>query len=148
MSVELEPVLKDIEDKTEEFFTLHWNDDEDVPKWSEPWELDGTMENHDKQGCYVLLSDETVKYIGVAISRGSGKYEKHGLGARTNKYTRLSGEGKGKYKFKDEWTKEGVKVNSIATIGFHDRAYMAAALEVYLLNYFVTKCNKLKPGSK
>lgn len=117
---------------TKEFMDAHWPNDRSSPIWTGPWNFDGELPNHDKQGCYALLHVSQIVYVGLGIGRGTEKYLNNGLGYRTKRYWKLN-ENKGaanRYVPRNEWK----EITSIWTIGFDPEfAYLAAALEVFLI---------------
>jgi len=120
------------------FFQKHWNiSSEPLPEWSEEWSFNGTIPNHDKQGCYALYSNSEIIYIGVGIGNGDGNHEGCGLGNRLKRYWKVNKNinPKSKYIQTERWE----EVTSIKTIGFPpEYFYLAAALEIFLID-------KLKP---
>jgi hypothetical protein len=85
------PSIKDVERETKVFLARHWQieklDTDEVPFWSRAYSFQGTCPNQDRPGCYALLDDKEVIYIGVGASRGHGIYEGCGLGHRLNGYS-------------------------------------------------------------
>ncbi|OFY95844.1 MAG: hypothetical protein A3K10_02640 [Bacteroidetes bacterium RIFCSPLOWO2_12_FULL_31_6] len=118
------------------FFQKHWNiSSENHPKWSEEWSFNGTIPNHDRQGCYALIKGGEIIYIGVGIGNGDGNYVGCGLGNRLKRYWKVNkntnSESKRSYTQKEKWE----EVDSIKTIGFHpEYFYLAAALEIFLID--------------
>ncbi|MCB0750298.1 MAG: hypothetical protein KDC52_02365 [Ignavibacteriae bacterium] len=137
---------KDLLEATKQFFELYWDINKfgNPPEWNEPWLYKGSIPDHDKKGCYALLSSKgNIEYIGVAIGKNFSKYKTMGayfgggLGARLKAYWKVdkSANQKGVYQPSTKW--ESLK--SIRTIGFDEDYYhLAAALEVFLID-------KLKP---
>ena len=120
------------------FFDRHWNDEakSPPPRWSEPWEFKGGIPARDRPGCYALLSDEVVYYIGVAAGNGVAGYEEHALGTRLSRVWRLHStkyrleDGTHRYEPAPKWD----QVDGIKTIGFPpDYGYLAHALEAFLI---------------
>ena len=139
---------------TEDFFNRHWNESilkRERPSWTTPWLFKGTLPNHDKQGCYVLLSRRGVIYVGVGASIVGGIYKGHGLGSRTKRYYRLVPGGRSLpcnerlYTPTELWERRGL--NGISTIGFDiGFGYLASSLESYILSKFILPFNKSMPG--
>ncbi|EMN4466409.1 hypothetical protein [Aeromonas hydrophila] len=151
----LEVTFEDIKATSDEFFRRHWLMSESkIPTWNRPWDLVGTLPGHDMQGIYILLGkhDEAL-YIGVGASLGGGKYIGHGLGSRTNKYTRMVEGQKGvpisekKYAPRGIWGERGL--SKIITLGFEqDYAYLSYGLEAYLLRESKTPYNKIRSARR
>ncbi len=137
---------------TEEFFFQHWAGN-DPPDWSEPWEMIGPTPNHQLQGCYAIATPSNrVVYVGVAVSRGAGMYRGFGLSNRINAHTRRLPKKSGdpphifRYRFIERWQEWGA--DRIYTIGFERKvAYLAVALEVFLINGLVGLANSQRPAS-
>ena len=100
------------------------------------------MPNHDKQGVYAFVSESgLINYIGVGNSRGTGRYTGHGLGRRFQAYSRVLG---GAHAPTDPRLKQA---GGIMTIGFSQEvAYLASALELYLVGRLHTQHNAHRPG--
>lgn len=134
--------MSDIQEATKRFFARHWSiadcDGRPAPDWSEPWRLVGAMPSTDKQGCYVLLVGDMVKYIGSGVGRGFGRYKECGLGARTWNYMKWDRSKKTSLAQRVYvMTKPYVDVTSLATIGFPSGyGYLALALEAFLISEF------------
>ncbi|MBW2005003.1 MAG: hypothetical protein JRI72_10410 [Deltaproteobacteria bacterium] len=131
---------------TKEFSDKHWCEqeiDKSAPEWSEAYFLQGSMPNHDKQGVYAFLTKHEVIYIGVGASRGSGRYRGHGLGSRMQDHMKCIGPGT--YEAKDKKLEEA---DYIVTIGFDiEQAYLAYALESFLISRLNPKHNRNAPGA-
>lgn len=131
---------------TKEFFAKHWNEaliGKKAPEWCEPQEVKygNPLPNHDKQGCYAFVDGEAVAYIGVGTSRGGGLYRGHGIGKRFQAYAKYVD---GVYQIVD---KRFVGCKAM-TIGFEvEEAYLANALELFLIGRMPTKFNQNAPGS-
>ncbi len=132
--------LEKMKRETIRFFELHWNKEahgEVYPEWK-AWYFHKTIPNHDKRGCYALIKEGRVEYIGVGIGKSTKRYEGSGLGDRLKVYYRVDkakNEELGIRKIEERYYKpkwEGVTV--IWTIGFcEDVSYLAAALEIFLI---------------
>lgn len=137
------PTINDLINQTTIFFEYYWSAlNGQPPIWSEKWDFDSEIPNNEKQGCYALLRDDFVIYIGVGISKGSGIYKNCGLGYRLKKYWKRNKEqfAKTHYQTREEWN----EINSIITIGFDNKHYfLAAALEIYLIDRLKPKKNTL-----
>lgn len=146
----------DLKKESDEFLKLHWNQEkinielkENQWDWM-PWKLSGEIPNGKEQGCYALLSNENVIYIGVGASRGSGIYAGCGLGARVTKYFRLI-KGQdcpiGKRVYEPAEKLKGENITEVLTIGFPKHyGYLSLALESFLLNRLETALNVARPG--
>ncbi len=128
---------------TKTFFKLHWGSSKDlIPNWSEPWNFDGELPNHDKQGCYALFSEGEIVYIGIGIGKGTEKYENNGIGYRTKRYWCLNKDQNRNSKYSP--TAKWQELDCIRTIGFGpEDAYLAAALEIYLIQRLEPPKNSL-----
>ncbi len=130
---------------TNEFFLMHWNSDiikSKYPSWSETYRFNGSLPNYDKQGVYAFVKDETVTYIGVgASSNGTGRYAGHGLGKRFQAYSKVEG---GEHVPTDPRL---LDAGAMITIGFDPaQAYLAYALEMFLVGKIETKHNVNRPS--
>lgn len=138
--------VKALKEHTKKFFDLHWNSaqiENQVPKWSNPWRLEGAAPNYNRQGVYAFVKDGRITYIGSGIGKGKKGYEGHGLGARIGSYVRVVRQGL--YTAKNEHLAEA---DYLISIGFPPGyGHMAAALEYYLLARMPTLHNKYRPGS-
>ena len=138
--------LESLQKSANEFFVKHWKIDlGDPPVWNDTWGLIGSMPGHDSQGIYALLSSHnSVLYVGVGASLGGGIYTGHGLGARIKNYVRVGGkDAETTYLPKGEWAERGLA--KIVTLSFEQEyAYLAYALEAYLLREFSPPFNKIR----
>ena len=144
--------IEGLKKATWEFFRAHWNLDRInkwPPCWSDRYYLVGPLPNNHLQGNYAFISKEEVVYIGVGAGRNPGRYEGAGLGSRLNKYMRVKKGGRSvpevsrPYEFIEQWA----DVDSLVTIGFdREEAYLAYALEVFLISSLDPKYNSQKPG--
>lgn len=132
-----------IENATLEFFELHWCQSKlpTYPEWSPEYRFVGEIFNNSKQGCYVLFKNESVLYIGSAVSSGSGIYKECGIGERFNHYLAWD-----KTKTTEIQNRHYIPVGaieditSVRTIGFPSGfGYLALALEGYLIARFKDK---------
>lgn len=146
LGMKMEPDQKTLMEFTEEFFRKHWNKEEigkEPPQWSGKYFLEGSIPNHDKQGCYAFVRGNKITYIGVGTAQGSGRYRGHGIGSRFQSYMKVESEGK--YSATDEKLKEA---DYLITIGFDsEHAYLANALELFLIGRVRPEHNKNKPGN-
>jgi hypothetical protein len=130
--------FKNLKLETLEFFRLHWPADKEFPKdWADPiaFPLRPPLENNQHQGCYVLLSGDVIRYIGVGLSRGSERYKNHGIGNRITHVIQIDKAasqllGSRVYKTRERWN----GITHISTIAFPEMSYMAAALEIFLIS--------------
>ncbi|MGI0135102.1 MAG: hypothetical protein ACREBW_09120, partial [Candidatus Micrarchaeaceae archaeon] len=88
--------------------------------------------------------------VGLAASRGSGRYKGHGIGSRIKHviavdWDNKSESGKRVYKVREKWA----EITHISSIGFSDKGYLAAALESYLLGRLNPDgmLNRNRPGA-
>lgn len=129
---------------TNDFFSRYWNPKNGkVPIWvKSEWDFNGTIPNHDKQGCYALLKNDEIIYIGVGISKGSGIYKNHGLGYRLKRYFKVNKNlqlNPNKYLPTENWQ----ELTGIITIGFPNEHFcLASALEIYLVYHLNPTQNK------
>lgn len=144
----LPPTVDNLKALTDKFFSLHWNDScirEKPPAWSNRWIFHNEIPNGRKQGVYAFVDQkDMVTYIGVGTSRGSKGYEGHGIGSRFYQaYIRVIDEGK--YQPKDKRLEDA---GGVMTIGFEPaQAYIANALELFLIARLNTKHNSNRPGA-
>lgn len=143
--------IDSVKQLTTTFFEKHWNiTDAPTPDWNEPWNFIGGLPGGDTQGVYLLMNDDhEVIYIGVGASIVGRAYTGHGIGSRVNNYIRMADGQRSvpldrrKYEPKGEWAERDL--SNIVTLGFsQDYAYMAYALEAYLLREFETPYNKVR----
>lgn len=93
------------------------------------------------QGVYAFVKEHTVTYIGVGTSFGSGRYASHGLGRRFKAYTRVID---GAHTPTDPRL---IDAGCMMTIGFpSEHAYLANALELFLISRMNTEHNVNRPG--
>jgi hypothetical protein len=130
---------------TEAFFNMHWACACERPKWGEIWTFTGVYEDLRKPGCYAVLSGDAVLYLGVGASVHDGSDRDGGLGRRMKRFWRQSpGKKTGQYEPVQKW--DGHHITGLCTIGFHHRhAYLANALELYLLAKHCPPCNQSNP---
>ena len=137
------PTLNNLQDKTDAFFKLHWLEDAvgQRPVWS-PWDpfLRTPIPNFDKQGCYALMSDNDVNYVGLAVSKGWGNYRDRGISIRLYAHVlRVDKSQPATYMLRDKWQ----HITGICTIPFpNDRTYLAPALERFLIAELQPASNK------
>lgn len=139
-----EITFNDLVEKTNQFFEKYWNVEDPTPQWSEPWEFNGTIPNHDQKGCYALFEGDNLVYIGLAIGfNGKGLYEGHGIGSRLQRVWRRNS----KMNSRDYEPGQGYEgITSLRTIGFGvDKSEghfpLAAALEVFLIIHLKPRRN-------
>lgn len=136
-------LVSDLLRLTEEFFSKHWSKDllQAPPQWSAQYKFEGSLPNHDKQGVYAFVKDDVVTYIGVGTSYGGGRYAGHGLGNRFQAYSKVID---GAHTPTDVRL---IEAGSMITIGFSkEYAYLANALELYLIGRMDTEYNVNRPG--
>jgi hypothetical protein len=136
--------MADIQQATDEFITKHWNSRAcgEFPdaSWKEWAALTGEIPNNDKQGCYALVVDERVFYVGSAVSRGAGKYTGNGIGKRLGDYaiwdrTKKGSGGRRVYCMRDGFD-PSIKVFTLGIAAPY--GYLALALEDFLIPRFKT----------
>ena len=136
----------DLEKKTEDFLSLHWNNKVLrvlTAKW-ESYYFKGSIPNQDKQGCYALGREDQIIYIGVGASHKEGLYKEYGIGSRLSSHvikwdrTIPSNHIEDRvYKPRERWK----GVTEIYTFGLPSNyGYLALALEAFLIS-------ELKPES-
>lgn len=141
----MEATTENLKLLTSEFFGKHWNNlvlRTEPPSWSEQYRFNGSLPNHDKQGVYAFVKGNVITYIGVATSKGGGRYRGHGLGKRFQAYSKV---------VDDAHTPTDARLidaGAMMTIGFsQDHAYLANALELFLIGRLDTEHNANRPGS-
>lgn len=135
------PTENDLITVTDNFFKLHWNREQhggNVPVWK-PWDFVGTIPFHNQQGCYALLTQKVVLYVGIGIGRSQRRYHGSGLGDRLKNYYKLDkrkGSNISSVEVRYYAPREPYNwVTKILTIGFPTEVdYLSAALEVYLIS--------------
>jgi|TARA_R110002020_G_scaffold103640_3_gene242825 hypothetical protein len=126
-----------LELKTKEFFDKFWCLNHNPPVWSNPWSFKGELLNNQSKGCYAHLLGNEVTYVGLGIGKSFGG---SGLGSRISNYWKYTGTVDGIREY-EPIVKE---VDSIITLPFgNDDFYLAAALEVYLIQNLDLKKNKV-----
>jgi hypothetical protein len=137
--------VNDLKQRTEEFFVKFCKDDlfENLPKWSAKWKFIGSVPYYDKKGCYAHLIDEEVVYVGLGISDSNNG---NGIGSRVSNYWTSTNEFiNGEKKYNSSVT----DITSIITLPFeNDTFYLAAALEIYLIQNMNLKKNRVHSKSK
>lgn len=125
---------------TNDFFDKHWRSSESNPrpKWTALHSnFTNKYENFDKQGCYAFFHNDDLIYIGLGIRSGKGIYKNRGLSSRTNTYFPVKPVSK-------PLNKIAIKTTAMTTIGFlPDDAYLAAALEVFLIKKLQPEMNDI-----
>lgn len=141
----MEPTIENLKSLTEEFFKKHWNERElggQHPVWSGEYRFEGSLPNYDKQGVYAFVKGNTATYIGVATSKGGGRYRGHGLGKRFQAYSKVENDAH------QPTDPRLIDAGAMITIGFdQDHAYLANALELFLIGRLETEHNANRPGS-
>jgi hypothetical protein len=132
--------IEDIKLATNKFFELHWASQElgDQPQWSDEYNLVGTIPNNELPGCYCLMVNTKVVYIGSSVRKSDGTYEHSGIGARSNDYLQWDkSTTRGSEKTRYTPRPPHSDVTSMYTIGFPTQnSHMAVALEAFLLRQF------------
>lgn len=124
-----------LHEKTRGFFRLHWPSDANPPPTWVKWEpfLSAPGPNYDRVGCYALVKDNEILYVGQGMRKGrpGSRYENHGISARLNDHVLLVNwqQGAG-YILHDRWLSIGV--DAAYTIGLTEYVLLAVALEYYL----------------
>lgn len=138
--------FKEIQEETILFFDKHWpiKNRKEYPTWNSDWNWQGSIPNYDKGGLYALFNNESqLVYVGLGISRGDGRYKESGISRRllAHVITTNKEKGRGHYIPKNNWP----EVKFISTIGFNSEfTYLAAALEIYLIEKFKPSRNSQK----
>jgi hypothetical protein len=143
-----------VEEATRAFLLLHWNSDKlnhvALRKTWAPYKFKGTVPFGDRQGCYALVRDGEVIYIGLGAARGKGIYKEHGIGARLNSHVlRWDRSGSAEmqdrvYTPQEQWS----GVSEIFTYGLPSNyGYMACSLEAYLISRLEPERNAAKTAS-
>ncbi len=141
----MEPSIENLKNLTDKFFSMHWYEriiGIKPPTWSELYTFEGSLPNYNKQGVYVFIKGQHITYIGVATSNGTGIYRGHGLGKRFQAYTKVINN-------KHTPTeKRLIDAGAMLTIGFEqEQAYLANALELFLIGRLNTEHNLNRPGN-
>ena len=122
--------VQDLEITTNKFFTDLCNDAISRPIWSSKWCFKDTLPNNSSKGCYAHLIGNEVVYIGLAIGNS---FEGSGIGARVSKYWR---KGENYCSTNHIYSPINKDLTAIITLAFNnDNFYLAAALEVYLIQH-------------
>jgi len=141
----MEPTVSNLKSLTDKFFEAHWNDKvlgQEPPAWSEEYRFVGNLPNHNKQGVYAFVKDGVVTYVGVATSKGSNNYRGHGLGKRFQSYSKVIND------VHTPTDQRLIDAGAMITIGFDQKhAYLANALELFLIGRIDTEHNANRPGS-
>ena len=127
------PTLFDLEYETLNFFKKYWNKGNGkVPEWGKFWDFNSALPGKDNKGCYALLKNDEILYIGVGLGKGTLNDPNSGLGSRLTKYWEVNKnpEVQNKYVPKSNWN----EMTSIRTIAIpNEHFWIAAALEIYLI---------------
>lgn len=128
---------------TQVFLKNHWSTDSlgTAPEW-EAWEpfLYGSVPKYNEGGCYALLVNDELVYIGLGASKGGGLYLKSGISRRLMSHVYCSAKSPDdprKLKLREPW----LDVTGIYTIGLSDKDYLAPALESYLIRQLSPRRN-------
>lgn len=141
-SMDMERTEKELRKATEYFFATFINrDNAEYAEWSEPWCFNGELPNNDKNaGCYGLFAGDELVYIGKGLGKNSGL---------ASKVSKRWVSNKGDLEQQYIPSKEFPDITSIMTIGFEDHSFLAAALEIYLIEVLLPPRNKnYKPIAK
>ena len=135
--------IYDLEKTTIEFFDKFCKEDISRPNWSNRWHFKDTLPNNDHKGCYAHLVNDEVVYIGLAIGNS---FDGSGIGARVSKYWKKSEN----YSISNQSYSPTIKyLTAIITLPFsEDNFYLAAALEVYLIQHLDLPRNKIHSRNK
>ena len=147
--------MDEVEKYTRLFLKYHWAAEElqreDLPKCWEAYRFIGGIPYGDRQGCYALIEEEEVLYIGLGASRGWGIYKECGIGARLSGHVLRwdrsipSDLANRVYKPIGNWR----HITQICTFGFPSGyGYLACALEAYLVSNLEPKANVTKTSSR
>lgn len=141
-SMDIQRTEKELRKETEYFFATFINrDNAEYAEWSEQWYFNGEVPNNEKSGgCYALFVGDELVYIGKGIGKNSGLASKVSKRWVSNK-----GDLEQHYKPSSEFP----DITSIMTIGFTKHDFIAAALEIYLIETLLPPRNKnYKPNIK
>lgn len=127
--------MDEVESNTDAFLTRHWNEEaigHPAPKWENRWTFDGPIPARERDGCYALLADGAVLYIGVGHSEAESQWKGEGLSKRLSSYWKKADKGEREYSPVPPWAERGL--NEIRTNAFPPgTGYLAYALEAYLI---------------
>ncbi len=125
---------KELRFHTEQFFTQFINmHNAEHSQWSEQWYFRGEVPNKGKAGgCYALFEHDTLIYIGLGIGKNSG------LASKVSKFWKMVDAAPQQY-FKP--SNQFPSITSIMTIGFERHIFLAAALEIYLIETLAPREN-------
>ena len=127
----------DLEFRTQEFFEKFCSESLSIPKWSVAWQFKSTLPNNESKGCYAHLDGEQVTYVGLAIG---DSYGGSGIGSRVSRYWKKNPTHSSSNPL---YMPTVDKVTSIITLPFTtDNYYLAAALEVYLIDKLSPEKNR------
>lgn len=121
---------------TRKFFSLHWSKDTEceIPRWTR---LDqaNIAESVNQGGCYAILDGSgNVSYIGLGIAKSLREGTAGGVLGRLYRHVLVRGSlSIGELKPKREMWRE---MTGILYVPFRTQGYLAAALEIYLLDKF------------
>jgi hypothetical protein len=135
--------VNDLEKTNNEFFYKFCKEDISRPNWSNRWCFKDTLPNNDYKGCYAHLVNGEVVYIGLAIGNS---FDGSGIGARVSKYWKKSVD----YDSTNQiYTSTVEGITAIITLPFEpNNFYLAAALEVYLIQHLDLPRNKIHSKNK
>ncbi|MGD9303799.1 MAG: hypothetical protein PVF79_06005 [Desulfobacterales bacterium] len=119
-------------------------------RWGK-YDFKGAAPYGDRQGCYALIADNDVIYIGLGASRGWGIYKEHGIGARLSQHV-MHWDRSIPAKIENRVFKPQTKWNGVSavyTYGFPSGyGYLACSLESFLISRLEPRKNVTKTGSK
>ncbi|MDR3412040.1 MAG: hypothetical protein P4L87_14040 [Formivibrio sp.] len=135
-----------LEKETGIFFDRHWGGTE-KPSWNFTWNWCGSIPNHDLSGVYALFSGDRLIYIGSDHGHNHGaNNKKHGIGKKLLAHVLEIAPADSDINFIPEERWLDAAVDLVATIGFpHETAYLACALENYLIEKLDPPGNHVKP---
>lgn len=147
--------MHEVQKATETFLLLHWNTTQlvniELPgPWSS-YDFIGSVPYGERQGCYALIKNSEVIYIGLGASRGGGIYEGHGIGARLNNHVLTWDKSLSAKKITERVYKPQEKwagISEIYTFGFpKNHGYLACSLEAYLISRLEPERNVTKSST-
>lgn len=136
--------LETLKTLTQTFFKLHWNLEElgANPIWSDKDTEFRKIPNYNKRGVYAFVKGDEITYIGVGASQVKNPlYANHGLSDRFKRYVGWIDKPNNIFGVKDERLKDA---GAVITLGFEpDQAYLAYALEMFLISHMKPVHNKV-----
>lgn len=130
------PTINGLKQATKRFMNLHWHADSGPePDWSDGFPINGTsglVTNGNMSGCYAIVKEDELLYVGVGRSMSKGIYKDNALDTRIRRHVYRVHRASNTYMALPKWKDAGA--THVVTIGFPTEVfYLASALEEFLI---------------